>query len=301
MNNEIKNEKEREVHIEQSAKKEDVLSEQERDKKLAETLARKKPPAESDSDQGEKKADEPPKTDDPEGQEQPPNNPEGESTLVEANEADIAKKLAEQKPPKPTETVVHTEQTEAKGEDKPSDVEKYVEQKHESTKVIETKDLKSLDYAESNMNLHNLIEKDAYSVIDTESDAQANEDWAKMGYTESPVASETSVFNVKAGDFHYVRTFSSDWDNYNGKWIMRYDDIAGLSATEIAEKYAMPSVPDMICDVQLPQNTPLEVSVAGPQKQWGNSEGGNIQYAIKDVETEETWFINKRNIMEENQ
>ena len=111
MNNEIKNEKEREVHIEQSAKKEDVLSEQERDKKLAETLAGKKPPAESDSDQSEKKADEPPKTDDPEGQEQPPKNPEREGTPVAANEADIAKKLAEQKPPKPTETVVHTEQT----------------------------------------------------------------------------------------------------------------------------------------------------------------------------------------------
>ena len=75
---------------------------------------------------------------------------------------------------------------------------------------------------------------------------------------------------------------------------MRAEDIEGMTAAEIAEKYAMPSPPNMICDVNLPPDTPLEISIFGEQPGWANSAGGNTQYGIKDVETSEDWFVNKR-------
>lgn len=53
---------------------------------------------------------------------------------------------------------------------------------------------------------------------------------------------------------------------------------------------------DIICDVNLPPDTPLEVSITGEQLEWANSAGGKSQYGIKDVETSEDWFVNKRSL-----
>lgn len=50
----------------------------------------------------------------------------------------------------------------------------------------------------------------------------------------------------------------------------------------------------MICDVNLSSDTPLEISIVEEQPGWANSAGGNTQYGIKDVETSEDWFVNKR-------
>lgn len=75
---------------------------------------------------------------------------------------------------------------------------------------------------------------------------------------------------------------------------MRAEDIEGLTPAEIAEKYAMPSPPDMICDVNMPSDTPLEISITGEQPNWNAGGGGNTQYGIKNVETQENWFVNKR-------
>ena len=70
---------------------------------------------------------------------------------------------------------------------------------------------------------------------------------------------------------------------------MRADDIKGLSAEEIAEKYALPQVPDRIVYPRIPADTPLEVSIVGPQESWGTV-GGDAQYAIKDVLLDDDWF-----------
>lgn len=68
----------------------------------------------------------------------------------------------------------------------------------------------------------------------------------------------------------------------------------GYTNPPIAEKYAMPSLTNMICDVNLSSDTPLEISIVEEQPGWANSAGGNTQYGIKDAETSEDWFVNKR-------
>lgn len=62
-----------------------------------------------------------------------------------------------------------------------------------------------------------------------------------------------------------------------------------MSPEQIAEKYALPQVPDKIVYPKIPENIPLEVSIAGPQEAWGTV-GGDVQYAIKDAFLEDDWF-----------
>lgn len=45
----------------------------------------------------------------------------------------------------------------------------------------------------------------------------------------------------------------------------------------------------MILYPQIPSETPLEVSIVGPQESWGTL-GGDAQYAIKDVLLDDDWF-----------
>ncbi len=39
-----------------------------------------------------------------------------------------------------------------------------------------------------------------------------------------------------------------------GNWVMKKEDIKGLSATQIAKKYSLPQVPNMITDVKILAN-----------------------------------------------
>ena len=132
----------------------------------------------------------------------------------------------------------------------------------------------------------------------TEVPAQANAEWREIGYDKSPIAAGTEVYHISAGDHAYVRVYRRAAGNYAGRWIMRAEDIAGLTGAEIAEKYALPVIPDMICDVKLPPELELEVSIAGEQKQWRRSHGGNVQYGIKSTRPKDVWFINRRRLNE---
>lgn len=149
---------------------------------------------------------------------------------------------------------------------------------------------KAIDYVKLSDELGNKIEIDGYKIIDIEDAATANADWADMGYDLPPVAAGTKVYNVEAGNHQYARVFKEGVNKPKSPFILRADDIKGLSAAEIAEKYALPQVPDKIVYPKIPSDTPLEVSIVGPQESWGTL-GGDAQYAIKDVFLDDDWFI----------
>ena len=46
-----------------------------------------------------------------------------------------------------------------------------------------------------------------------------------------------------------------------------------------------------VVEVELPPSTPLEVSITGPQPDWGTI-GWDVQFAIKDVDLNPQWFTN---------
>lgn len=112
-----------------------------------------------------------------------------------------------------------------------------------------------------------------------------------MGFTNPPIAENTIAYTVEAGDYSYSRVYLDGYNNAMSSFIVRSDDIAGLTANEIAEKLALSKVPNKIVNVELPPTTPLEVSIVGTQPSWGTI-GGDIQFAIKNVDLNPEWFKN---------
>ena len=148
---------------------------------------------------------------------------------------------------------------------------------------------KTIDYIKLSDELGRKIENDGYKIIDIKDAAIANAEWADMGYDLPPVAAGTKVYNVAAGNFQYARVFKEGVNKPKSPFILRADDIQGLSAIEIAEKYALPQTPDKIVYPKIPSDVPLEISIVGPQKTWGTL-GGDAQYAIKGVLLDDDWF-----------
>jgi len=87
-----------------------------------------------------------------------------------------------------------------------------------------------------------------------------------------------------------------------GSWMMRSEDIAGLTPEQIASKYALPQVPTHVVDVRVPPGNSLRASVANDvqikQGLGGNGGGGGVQFEVttapKNIEEFRNWFSNPR-------
>ena len=149
----------------------------------------------------------------------------------------------------------------------------------------------NIDYVNAGKQLADKLEADGYKIIKVEDASIANADWYDMGFDKPPIAEGTNAFTVEAGNYSYSRVYLEGYNNPMSSFIIRSDYIAGLSAEEIAQKLALSKVPNKIVNVELPPTTPLEVSIVGPQPDWGTI-GGDIQFAIKDVDLNPEWFTN---------
>ena len=63
-----------------------------------------------------------------------------------------------------------------------------------------------------------------------------------------------------------------------GSWMMRAEDIQGLTPMEIQDKFALPNIPKYICDVELSAGTRIRAGEVNPIDEWGS--GGGIQYDL---------------------
>jgi len=147
------------------------------------------------------------------------------------------------------------------------------------------------DYVKAGKQLGVKLEADGYKIIKTEDATIANADWYDLGFDKPPVAENTMAYTVEAGDYSYSRVYLEGYNNPMSSFIVRTDEIAGLSAKEITQKLALSKVPNKVVTVDLPPTTPLEVSIVGPQPSWGTI-GGDVQFAIKDVDLNPNWFTN---------
>lgn len=89
--------------------------------------------------------------------------------------------------------------------------------------------------------------------------------------------------------------------NGAGAWMFRAEDVAGLSAEQIASKYALPQIPTMATDVTVPAGQQLRVSIANDvqikQGIGGNGGGGGVQFEVllpSGTQTPSSWFPNPR-------
>ena len=111
---------------------------------------------------------------------------------------------------------------------------------------------------------------------------------------EAPFTPGTKVYRVTySGGTRFVRVFS-DKERMARGWIMNADDIAGLTAAEIQDKFSIPgnSLPTHMCEVTVPKGTELEISSANGIL--GHS-GGGVQYRFIN-KYEKAWFVNIKSL-----
>ncbi len=61
-------------------------------------------------------------------------------------------------------------------------------------------------------------------------------------------------------------------------WIMRPNEIRGLTPAQIKDKFSLPEIPIYISEVHVPAGTRLRVGTVGKQRGWGT--GGAMQYEL---------------------
>jgi hypothetical protein len=63
-----------------------------------------------------------------------------------------------------------------------------------------------------------------------------------------------------------------------GSWVMKPEDVEGLTAKQIQDKFALPNIPKYICDVKIDAGIHMRVGEANKIDGWGN--GGGTQYDL---------------------
>lgn len=79
-------------------------------------------------------------------------------------------------------------------------------------------------------------------------------------------------------------TFARVYDNkpggsgMYGSWLVKQEDIKGMSPEQIRDKLALPNTPIYRCDVEIQKGTRLREGTAAPVESWGS--GGITQYDL---------------------
>jgi hypothetical protein len=94
-----------------------------------------------------------------------------------------------------------------------------------------------------------------------------------------------SVSQIKTSQVeHYVRVYSYDSSRLQGgavgSWMMRASSLRGLTAQEIKDVFALPSLPDYVTCIRVPTGTSLWTGSAGAISGWGD--GGAQQMMLVD-------------------
>ena len=99
----------------------------------------------------------------------------------------------------------------------------------------------------------------------------------------------TTVYDVRLSEqTRFVRVYSERLGQF-GRWFMAADDVAGLTAQQIMDKFSLPEKPLYICDVELPVGTVVQVSGAGGIL---GGAGGGVQIFVNWFDND--WFKNEQ-------
>ena len=120
--------------------------------------------------------------------------------------------------------------------------------------------------------------KATYKILNTSSAEDVNKIFKDtMGY-EPPYKSGTSVTEIQLTEnATYVRVYDKVNSRMQGGWVMKAEDIAGLTPQEIQNKFALPNTPKYICDVNLEAGTRLRTGEVNPLFGF---DGGGEQYDL---------------------
>lgn len=131
-----------------------------------------------------------------------------------------------------------------------------------------------------------------YKIIGEQTTEESNDFWKGVGYTDAPYKPNQKAQIIElTKDAKFVRTYDGKNSGMYGSWVMKYDDIKGLSPEEIADKFALPQVPKYMCDCTLPAGTKLRTGECNPLYGW---KGGGQQFDMMGARVGK--FDNEREI-----
>ena len=121
-------------------------------------------------------------------------------------------------------------------------------------------------------NAVNYIDGINATVVQETSGNAANQWWKEeMDYENPPYLPDSKVQHIKLEeDTKFVRVYDGVHSGMHGGWVMKAQDIEGLSAEQIQDKFALPQKPVKMCDVTLPKGTELRTGLCNPLKMWKN-------------------------------
>lgn len=83
-----------------------------------------------------------------------------------------------------------------------------------------------------------------------------------------------------AAEIEFVRLHGPS--NQEGHWVVRADEIRGMSPAQIKEHLALKHTPTQMSKVKVPANKEMRVGIAAEQPNFGVS-GGGTQYELRDL------------------
>ena len=131
-----------------------------------------------------------------------------------------------------------------------------------------------------------------YKIVGEQTTEESNNYWKSIGYTDAPYKPNQKAQIIElTKDTKFVRTYDGENSGMYGSWIMKYDDIKGLTPEQIADKFALPQVPKYMCDCTLPAGTQLRTGECNPLYGW---KGGGQQVDLMGARVGK--FDNEREI-----
>jgi hypothetical protein len=120
--------------------------------------------------------------------------------------------------------------------------------------------------------------KDKVKINQYQSAESVNAWWEARGY-KSPYKEKTVVQDITlTEDTKFVRVYDGVNSNLEGGWVMRAEDIKGLTPKEIQAKFALEYEPKFIGEVELKAGDTVRLGEVGPNFGF---DGGGIQIDLQ--------------------
>lgn len=146
----------------------------------------------------------------------------------------------------------------------------------EAAEMMESGTPSKIRYEYLDEQLGNL--KDKAKINQYQSAESVNVWWEARGY-ESPYKEKTVVQNITlTEDTKFVRVYDGINSNLEGGWVMRAEDIKGLTPKEIQAKFALEYEPKFIGEVELKAGDTVRLGEVGPNFGF---DGGGIQIDLQ--------------------
>lgn len=114
--------------------------------------------------------------------------------------------------------------------------------------------------------------------------AEANKPHIDSGWNPpyDPSAQVRQFTTTSKIEGEFVRVYAEGVNNPQGSFLVRANEIRGMSPVQIQQHLALPTVPTHIVDVTIPPGTRMQTGKVAPQPNFGALKKGGTQYELLD-------------------